>query len=162
MICPHTHPYITSLTLVPTILPWISLLSTLWLLCWSSHKLFPQPGSLFPQVSSPGRFPLSLPSSLCSSVISVSPFRATLSKSPVPVVDIPLQRRPHCSPWHLVCLPKGKLPMLQGLFFLIFGWRIMVLQRCVGFCHTTMWISRKYTYIPSLLNLPPTLPSREF
>ena len=25
-----------------------------------------------------------------------------------------------------------------------------------GFCHTATWISHMYTYIPSLLNLPPT------
>jgi len=28
-------------------------------------------------------------------------------------------------------------------------------QCCVGFCHTTTWISHKYAYIPSLLSLPP-------
>ena len=27
---------------------------------------------------------------------------------------------------------------------------------CVGFCHKTTWISHRYTYVPSLLNLPPT------
>ena len=26
----------------------------------------------------------------------------------------------------------------------------------VGFCHTSTWISHRYTYVPSLLNLPPT------
>ena len=30
------------------------------------------------------------------------------------------------------------------------------LQCCVGFCHTATRISHKYTYIPFLLNLPPT------
>ena len=37
----------------------------------------------------------------------------------------------------------------------IFNWRITTLQYCVGFCHTS-WISHRYTYDPSLLNLPPT------
>ena len=27
---------------------------------------------------------------------------------------------------------------------------------CVGFCQTSTWISHRYTYVPSLLNLPPT------
>ena len=34
------------------------------------------------------------------------------------------------------------------------NWRIIALLCCVGFCHTTKWISHKYTYVPSLLNLP--------
>ena len=40
-------------------------------------------------------------------------------------------------------------------FFLI--GRIIALQ-CVGFCHTATCISRRYTYVPSLLNPPPTHP----
>ena len=40
-------------------------------------------------------------------------------------------------------------------YFLIFNWRITALQYCLGFCHTTGWISRKYTDTPFLLNLPP-------
>ena len=30
---------------------------------------------------------------------------------------------------------------------------MVALQYCVGVCHTTAWISQKYTYVPSLLNL---------
>ena len=45
------------------------------------------------------------------------------------------------------------------IFFL--SWRTIVLQYCVGFCHTTAWISHKDTYVPFLLSLPPTpWPSR--
>ena len=44
----------------------------------------------------------------------------------------------------------------------IFSWRIVALQCCVGFCHTSTWISHRYTYIPSLLSLSstPSQPSR--
>jgi len=38
-----------------------------------------------------------------------------------------------------------------------FNWRIIALQCSVGFCHTSTWINHRYTYAPSLLNLPPTL-----
>ena len=43
---------------------------------------------------------------------------------------------------------------LKNLF--IFNWRIIALQSHVGFCHTTTWISHRYTYVPCLLNLLPT------
>ena len=38
----------------------------------------------------------------------------------------------------------------------IFNWRIIALQYVVGFCHISTWISHRYTYIPSLLNLSPS------
>ena len=40
-------------------------------------------------------------------------------------------------------------------FFLIyiFYWRIIALQNFVVFCQTSTWISHRYTYVPSLLNL---------
>ena len=45
---------------------------------------------------------------------------------------------------------------MQGIFFnFIFNWRIITLQYCVGFCHTSKWISHRYTYVLSLLNLLP-------
>ena len=37
--------------------------------------------------------------------------------------------------------------------------KIYALQCCTAFCHLTTWISHKFTYGPSLLNLPLTLPS---
>ena len=42
--------------------------------------------------------------------------------------------------------------------FLFFYWRIIALQNFVVFCQTSTWISHKYTYTPSLLNLPPISP----
>ena len=40
--------------------------------------------------------------------------------------------------------------------FLIFNWRIIVLQRCAGFCHRT-GINHQYTYFTPALEPPPTL-----
>ena len=40
----------------------------------------------------------------------------------------------------------------------VFNWRIMALQCCIGFCHTSPWVSHRYTYDPSLVNPPPTSP----
>ena len=72
---------------------------------------------------------------------------------------------------HQPCpLPQKGLARLQclltselSLFFFwnihndfIFNWRIIALHYCIGFCHTSTWISHRYTYVPSLLNLPPT------
>ena len=39
---------------------------------------------------------------------------------------------------------------------LIFNWRTIALQYCVGFYQTSTWISHRYAYVPFLLNLPPT------
>ena len=39
------------------------------------------------------------------------------------------------------------LPFLKKLF--TFSWGIIALQGCVGFCHTSTWISHRYTHIPS-------------
>ena len=43
-----------------------------------------------------------------------------------------------------------------SLFFKKFYWEIVALQYCSGFCHTATGISHRYTYVPSLLNLPLT------
>ena len=42
------------------------------------------------------------------------------------------------------------------LFFVVLNVFLIDLQYCVGFCHTLTWISHRYTYVPSLLNLLPT------
>ena len=45
---------------------------------------------------------------------------------------------------------------LFAVYMYFFNWGIAALQYCVGFCHTSTWISHRYTYVPSLLNLFPT------
>ena len=39
--------------------------------------------------------------------------------------------------------------------FFFFNWRIIALQNFVVFCQTAPWINHRYTYSPSLVNLPP-------
>ena len=66
----------------------------------------------------------------------------------------------HCPLPHLNRLLQllqrvGFFPSQSHFFYLYFYWRIIALQNFVIFCQTSTWISHKYTYIPSLLNLPP-------
>ena len=35
------------------------------------------------------------------------------------------------------------------VYLFIFNWRMIALQCCVGFCHTSAWIGHRYTYVPS-------------
>ena len=51
-------------------------------------------------------------------------------------------------------LPKMSL-FFPHFFSLFFYWRVIALQNFVVFCQTSTWVSDRYTYIPSLLNLPP-------
>ena len=45
---------------------------------------------------------------------------------------------------------------ISASFKKIFNRRIIALQCCVDFCHSPMWITHKYTYIPSSwASLPP-------
>ena len=50
-----------------------------------------------------------------------------------------------------------KIRSIKGTFFkfIFFNRRIIALQDCIVFCQTSTWISHRYTYIPSLLKLPP-------
>ena len=45
---------------------------------------------------------------------------------------------------------------MQFSVLFIFNWRIITLQFCVVFCHTSTWNNHKYIYVSSLLNLSST------
>ena len=53
---------------------------------------------------------------------------------------------------------EGRAWLEPGPFFkkFIFNWRTIALQCCVDFCHTSAWVSHRYTYVPSFLNFPAT------
>ena len=52
--------------------------------------------------------------------------------------------------------PNSNIGEVLEFLKFIFNWRIIALQRCFGFCHTSTCINHRYTYVPSLLNLPAT------
>ena len=52
------------------------------------------------------------------------------------------------------CSDKHTNQQFQFFFFLFFNWRIIAFQNFV-FCQISTWVSHRYIYIPSLLNLPP-------
>ena len=43
-------------------------------------------------------------------------------------------------------------------YITFFNWKIIILQCCISFCCAKRWTSHVYTYIPSLVSLPSTLP----
>ena len=45
--------------------------------------------------------------------------------------------------------------LINFYFIFNFYWKIIGLQYCAGFCHTSTWVSHRYTYVPCILNLPP-------
>ena len=47
----------------------------------------------------------------------------------------------------------------ETLWFIL-KWRVIALQCCICFSHTSTWISHRYTSLPFLLNLLPSLLSR--
>ena len=60
------------------------------------------------------------------------------------------------------CLLNCLFIFMNSIFKFIFHWRIIALQCCVGFWHTTMCISYKYTFIPFLLDIFPPPASHSF
>ena len=60
--------------------------------------------------------------------------------------------------YHIIYSSSVASSRLRAFFFnlFIFDGRIIALQYCVGFCHSSTWIRRRCTCVPSLLNLLPT------
>ena len=58
---------------------------------------------------------------------------------------------------HSICNSLYKNFLKKSFFNLFLIGGAIALQCCVGFCHATMQLSHNYTYITSLLNLPPLL-----
>ena len=58
-----------------------------------------------------------------------------------------------CESWTIGQLSAKELMLFFKLFFyfkFIFQWKIRASQNCVGFYQTSIWISNRYTYVPSL------------
>ena len=89
---------------------------------------------------------LSHPASYASSIR----LPTLLSWSPTKFLLLRVVRRPN--------LVQKKIKAFFFFFLeFIFNCRITALSCCVGFYLTTMWISHKYTYNPSLWSLSPTI-----
>ena len=59
--------------------------------------------------------------------------------------------------YNILLIPNKPIIYFPIIYFLfIFNWRIIALQNCASFCPTSTWISHRYTYVPSLLDLSPT------
>ena len=58
------------------------------------------------------------------------------------------------------CFSRFATNTMCALKVYFFNWNVIALQRYVGFRCSTSWIVQKYTYIPTLLSLLPTHPSR--
>ena len=55
---------------------------------------------------------------------------------------------------YLIYKPYSLFLIFLNLFAL--NLKTIALEYCVGFCHTSTWVSHRYMYVPSILNLPPT------
>lgn len=60
------------------------------------------------------------------------------------------------SSFYLVTTYIKLIKYFLSILFFKFNWRAIAPQCCVDFCHTSTWMSHRYTYIPALLNLPLT------
>ena len=58
-----------------------------------------------------------------------------------------------CGQWIWVQVKQVQAPVPSS--FCSFLWWVIALQYCAGLCHTSAWISHRYTHVPSLLNSSP-------
>ena len=67
-----------------------------------------------------------------------------------------LQKAKAAAPKAIISLSSE--PAVAGFFsnLIIFNWKIIASQYCVGFCHTSTWISHRYIYIYPLSSEPPS------
>ena len=47
---------------------------------------------------------------------------------------------------------------LKKKIYFIFNWRVIAIQYCDGFCHTSTWVSHRYISLPSWTSLLPPSP----
>ena len=83
-------------------------------------------------------------------LLSISPFMIAISISSY------IELHPYWVNIHLqfLYLLHGLIPLfLLFLINLFFYWRIIAVQNFVAFCQSSTWVSQRYRYIPSLLNL---------
>ena len=61
-----------------------------------------------------------------------------------------------CDSYFLLYSFSCYLNIIQWTCIMLFFWSIIALQCCASFFCTMKWISYVYTYIPSLMSLPPS------
>ena len=73
--------------------------------------------------------------------------RIWMIEKPVSVTDLTILNKYSCYQW---ALPDLRILCFSFLFFsfIFISWRLVTLQYCSGFCHTTTWISHGFTCIP--------------
>ena len=104
----------------------------------------------------------------CHFLLQCVKVKSEVKKSLFSTPQQPIPRLPLCfaCSFHIlgnslllaIVSPAKSLGFLSFLFknlFIYFNWRIVTMQCCDGFCHVSIWIGYRHTWVPSLLNTPP-------